>query len=184
MKRRHLSSKVRERITLAVRSRPGNPQQALVLLGQSAFACALGRAGIQARKREGDGATPAGRWALLHVLYRSDRIARPVTALPVDAISPTDGWCDAPNDRNYNSLVQMPYPESAEEMWREDSIYDLVVVLDHNSHPRKRSGGSAVFIHLAREAYTPTQGCIALNEQDLRLLLQACGPGSHISILP
>lgn len=184
MNRRHLSSKVRERITIAVRSRPGNPHQGLVLFGQSAFTCALGPAGIQARKREGDGATPAGRWPLLHVLYRADRVARPVTAMPVDAISPTDGWCDAPNDRNYNSLVQMPYSETAEEMWREDSIYDLVVVLDHNTCPRKRNGGSAVFMHLAREAYTPTQGCIALNDQDLRMLLQTCGPGSEISILP
>ena len=184
MKRRHRRSKVRERSTLAVRSRPGNPLQGLATFGSRTSPCALGAAGILARKCESDGGTPAGRWSLIKVFYRADRIARPVTAIPVQAIKHNDGWCDAPNDRNYNSPVQLPYPESAEEMWREDSIYDIVVVLDHNTCPRMRGRGSAVFIHLAREGYTPTQGCIAFKERDLRMLLETLGPGGTISVLP
>lgn len=184
MKRHNRRSKIRERITFSVRTRPGNRQQGLALIRSRTYACALGAAGIRVYKREGDGSTPAGCWKLLGVLYRADRMPRPVTALPVNAISASDGWCDAPNDRNYNSPVKLPYPRSAEEMWREDSIYDIVVVLDHNTRPRKRCRGSAVFIHLAREGYSPTQGCIALGEQDLRMLLEACGPGSTVSVLP
>lgn len=184
MKRRHRRSKVRERITLSVRSRPGNPQQGLTTLGSRTYPCALGPAGIRVCKSEGDGGTPAGRWALLQVLYRADRVARPVTALPVRAIARSDGWCDAPSDRNYNSLVKMPYPRSAEVMWRENSVYDIVVVLNHNMRPRMRGRGSAVFIHLAQKGYTPTRGCIAYSERNLRMLLECCGPGGAVSILP
>jgi L,D-peptidoglycan transpeptidase YkuD (ErfK/YbiS/YcfS/YnhG family) len=184
MKRRHRRSKVRERITLAVHSRPGYPRRGLAICGLAAYPCALGSAGILVRKSEGDSGTPAGCWSLLRVLYRADRIIRPVTFLPVQAISRDDGWCDAPDDRNYNSCVKLPYPVSAEKMWREDEIYNLVVVLDHNTRPKKRGRGSAVFIHLARAGFTPTQGCIAFKEHDLRMLLEACGPGSAISILP
>jgi len=184
MKTRHRRSKVRERITLTVRSRPGNPQQGLTICGYAAHPCALGSAGICVRKVEGDGATPAGQWKLLHVLYRADRVSRPVTGLPVCAIAQSDGWCDEPSDRNYNSPVKLPYPQSAENMWREDSIYDIVVVLDHNICPTVRGRGSAVFLHLARKGYTPTEGCIAFSERDLRVLLETCGPGATISILP
>jgi len=137
-----------------------------------------------ARKREGDGATPAGRWNLLQVLYRADRVARPLTVLPVRALRPSDGWCDAPGDRNYNRPVSLPHPASAECMWRDDALYDIVVVLDHNTRPRLRGRGSAVFIHLARENYAPTEGCIALKSHDLRLLLEACRPDAAITVIP
>ena len=184
MKRHNRRSKIRERITFSVRTRPGNRRQGLAIIGSRTYPCALGKAGIRVCKREGDGSTPAGCWKLLGVLYRADRVARPVTALPVNAISGADGWCDAPNDRNYNFPVKLPYPRSAEEMWREDSIYDIVVVLDHNTRPRKRWRGSAVFIHLAREGYMPTQGCIAFKDRALKMLLPAGAPGSTVSILP
>lgn len=137
-----------------------------------------------ARKFEGDGGTPAGNWSLLKVLYRADQVTRPGTLLPVCPIARTDGWCDAPGDRNYNSAVKLPYPASTENMWREDSIYNIVVVLDHNTLPRRRGRGSAVFLHLAREGFTPTEGCIAFKERDLRLLLERCGPGSAVTIVP
>jgi len=118
------------------------------------------------------------------VLYRADRVSRPLTALPVHALRPGDGWCDASGDRNYNRLVSLPYPASAERMWRDDALYDIVVVLDHNTRPRLRGKGSAVFLHLVREDYAPTEGCIALKSHDLRLLLEACGPNAAITILP
>ena len=184
MKRRNSRSKIRERMTCAVRPRPGFRQQALAVCRGRIFRCALGPAGILARKREGDGATPSGRWRLVEVLYRADRVGRPRTALPARPIGRKDGWCDAPCDRNYNRRVSLPYRASAEALWREDAAYDLVVVLDHNMRPRVRGRGSAVFIHLASEAYAPTKGCIAFSFRDLMQLLARAGPGSAISILP
>lgn len=184
MKRRHRRSNVRERISPVVRTRPGCRQRGLIHFGPRQLACALGSAGPAPCKREGDGATPAGRWKMRYILYRADRTARPISSLPVRALRPRDGWCDQPGDRNYNRPVTMPYNASAENMWRDDHIYDLLVVLDHNSRPRIRGKGSAIFIHLARPGYTPTQGCIALNPHDLRLLLEACRPGTGLNILP
>ena len=146
----------------------------IVKLGGLTFACALGRSGRKARKREGDGATPIGLWRLVRVLYRADRVRRPATRLPVRRLSPHDGWCDAPADRNYNRPVRHPYPASAEWLWREDGLYDLIVVLSHNARPRVRGGGSAVFMHVARPGYAPTEGCIALRRDHLLRLLQRC----------
>jgi L,D-peptidoglycan transpeptidase YkuD (ErfK/YbiS/YcfS/YnhG family) len=146
--------------------------------------CALGRSGRRALKREGDGATPVGRWRLLHVLYRADRIRRPSTRLAVTAISRNDGWCDAPADRNYNRFVRHPYPASAESLWRSDRLYDVVVVLSHNTKPRKRGGGSAIFMHLARPDFAPTEGCIALKRGHLLQLLLHLGASATVRVLP
>jgi len=156
----------------------------VVRLGGLAFPCALGRSGRSARKREGDGATPVGRWRLTAVLYRPDRGRRPPTRLPVRPISPNDGWCDAPADRNYNRPVRHPYPASAERLWRDDGLYDLVVVLSHNATPRVRGAGSAVFMHLARAGYRPTEGCIALRREHLMRLLERLGAGARIWVRP
>lgn len=144
--------------------------------------CALGRSGISVRKREGDGATPAGQYKLLRVLYRSDRVRRPGTSLTVMRIEPDDGWCDGSGDRNYNRPVKLPYPASAERMWREDHLYDIVVILDHNRWPRVRNLGSAIFLHVARPGYQPTEGCIAFRENDLRRLLARVRRGTRIRI--
>lgn len=140
-------------------------------LGIPNLPCVLGRTGRRARKREGDGATPLGSFHLLHVLYRPDRVRRPRTALPVQPIGPHDGWCDASGDRNYNRAVQLPYPASAEKLWREDRLYDIVVVIGHNTRPRIRGHGSAIFLHVARPDLAPTEGCIALRREHLLLLL-------------
>jgi L,D-peptidoglycan transpeptidase YkuD (ErfK/YbiS/YcfS/YnhG family) len=156
--------------------------RATIKLGSLALPCALGRSGCSVRKREGDGATPVGCWRLTAVLYRRDRCRRPSTALPVRPISPADGWCDAPADRNYNRPVRHPYPASAERLWREDGLYDLVVVLSHNMRPRVRGAGSAVFMHLAGPGYHPTEGCIALRRTHLLLLLQRVGVGARICV--
>lgn len=156
----------------------------VVKLGGLAFPCALGRSGRSVRKREGDGATPVGRWRLMAALYRPGRIRRPPTGLPVRPVSPDDGWCDAPADRNYNRPVRHPYPASAERLWREDGLYDLVVVLSHNARPRVRGAGSAVFMHLARPGYPPTEGCIALRREHLLRLLERLGVGATIDVRP
>ena len=120
----------------------------------------------------------------MQVFYRADHVTRPRTALPVRALRPNDGWCDATGDRNYNHLVALPYRARAERLWRDDALYDIVVVLDHNTAPTARGRGSAVFIHMAEEGYAPTQACIALKMHDLRALLETSGPGAAITILP
>ncbi len=129
--------------------------------------CAIGRSGQRAIKREGDGATPIGRWPVRQAVYRADQMRRPRTALPLRCIRPGDGWCDDPHDRNYNRPVRLPYPASAEELWRRDALYDLVIVIGYNDRPRRRGAGSAIFMHLARAEMSPTAGCIALTRRHL-----------------
>lgn len=167
---------------MRVTARPGNPAQGIVQLGGRTFLCALGPAGIKALKREGDGATPRGNWPVLRVLYRADRGQRPSTRLPLAAIRPDDGWCDAPSDRNYNRAVRLPYPASHERLWRADHVYDLVVILGHNTRPRLHNRGSAVFLHLSRPSLTPTEGCVAVPRPALIWLLRALRPGDGIAI--
>src|SRR4051794_28126001 len=153
-----------------------------VIWAAGAVRCALGRAGIRTEKREGDGATPAGRFALRRILYRPDRVGRPRTALPVAMIEHADGWCNDPRSPAYNRPVRLPFSFGHEEMWREDGLYDIVAVLGHNDDPVIPGHGSAVFLHVARPDYAPTAGCVALALDDLQRLLRDCGPGAVMRI--
>ena len=156
--------------------------QGVLAIGGLRLPCALGRSGRRAMKREGDGATPAGLFTLCEVMYRPDRLRRPETGLPVSVARTWDGWCDDARDGNYNRKVRLPYPASAETLWRNDHIYDVIVVLDHNRRPRARGRGSAIFMHVARTGYTPTAGCIALSLGDLRRLLGLLGRATAVYI--
>lgn len=167
-------------IRLEIRNRSAT--QGRLRIGNLVMPCRIGRSGVAATKREGDGATPAGRWTLRRVLFRPDRVARPKTRLPVAPIAPRDGWCDAPRDRNYNRPVRLPYPASHERLWRDDHLYDLVAVLSHNERPRRHYHGSAVFLHLADPRGGPTAGCIALARAHMQRLLALCGPHAQIVI--
>ena len=144
--------------------------------------CAIGPAGIAAKSAEGDGVTPRGVFPLRRIFYRADRIAKPDSILPIRVTRPDDGWCDAPADPHYNQLVKLPYPASAEHMWRDDSLYDLVAVVGFNDDPVVPGKGSAIFLHLARPDYSPTAGCVALTEADLRAALEQLKPGDRIRI--
>jgi L,D-peptidoglycan transpeptidase YkuD (ErfK/YbiS/YcfS/YnhG family) len=148
--------------------------------------CALGPAGVTAAaaKREGDGKSPAGAWPLRRVLWRPDRRPAPDTALPAQPLALQDGWCDDPADPAYNRPVTLPYPASAERLWRDDDVYDLIVILGHNDDPVVPGAGSAVFLHLARPDYAPTQGCVALAARDLEDLLRQAMPGDALVISP
>jgi L,D-peptidoglycan transpeptidase YkuD (ErfK/YbiS/YcfS/YnhG family) len=143
---------------------------------------ALGPAGIAVKGGEGDGITPRGRFAVREIFYRADRIAKPHTALPLHAIAKDDGWCDAPDDPNYNRLVKLPYGASAEEMWREDHLYDLIAVLGYNDDPVIAGKGSAIFLHLARSDYSHTQGCVALAYDDALAAIEQLAPGDQVMI--
>jgi L,D-peptidoglycan transpeptidase YkuD (ErfK/YbiS/YcfS/YnhG family) len=146
--------------------------------------CALGKSGVKpaADKREGDLASPAGVWPIRRLLYRPDRGPAPTTALPARPIAADDGWCDAPEDPAYNRPVKLPYPASAERLWRDDGLYDLVMVLGHNDDPPAPGMGSCIFLHLARPAYAPTEGCVALARPDFEALLAAARPGDAVEI--
>jgi len=148
-------------------------------VGAARFRCAVGSGGVRADKREGDGATPVGVWPLREVLYRADRIAKPRTKLPVRALTPDDGWCDAPGDPRYNTNVRLPYAASAESLWRRDRLYDLIVVVGYNDVPGK---GSAIFLHIARSNYAPTAGCVAFARSHLLRILTMVDEGSRLDV--
>ena len=153
-------------------------------LGARKVRCALGPAGVipAAAKREGDGASPAGVWPIREVIYRPDRGPPPATQVRVRAMAPDDGWGDDPADPAYNRPVRLPYPASAEAMWRDDALYDIVVVLGHNDDPVVPGAGSAIFLHVARPDFGPTHGCVALARADLEDLLARAHPGDAVEI--
>ncbi len=146
------------------------------------FDCALGAEGLSRDKHEGDMATPVGKFPLRRVLYRPDRVAAPTTVLPVAALTPLDGWCDDPGDSRYNQLVCQPYPASLELLWRDDGIYDVIVVLGYNDTPAVPGRGSAIFLHLAQPDFSPTQGCVALSPPDLATFLGECALDTKIDV--
>lgn len=169
---------------LTVRRRPGSRHQGVLFAAGRAVPVALGRTGPSLTKREGDGHSPVGRFRILKVLFRPDRMPRPRTRLPVAPIAPDDGWSDDPAARDYNRPVTLPYAGSHERMWREDHLYDLVLILDHNTHPSVPGRGSAVFVHLARDGFAPTEGCVALRRGELMRLVSRLSPKAVLNILP
>lgn len=150
--------------------------------GAGARRAAIGPAGIAVKGGEGDNITPKGAFAVREIFYRADRVPRPATALPLRAIQKDDGWCDAGSDPNYNKLVKLPYPASAEHLWRDDHLYDLVAVLGYNDDPVVPGKGSAIFLHLAKPDYAPTQGCVALAYDDAVAAIAQLRPGDQVVI--
>jgi len=150
--------------------------------GEQSYRCALGKAGLRFEKREGDSATPIGRFPLRRLFYRADRLAAPITRLPLRAITPQDGWCDDPAHEDYNRLISLPHPARHETLWREDGLYDLLVVLGHNDSPPIAGEGSAIFLHLARPDYSGTEGCVALALPDLLAVLADLGPEDRLIV--
>lgn len=149
------------------------------------YRCVLGKGGRRLDKREGDGATPVGRFALRRVFYRPDIFpAPPRTGLPTRALAPHDGWCDDPADANYNRLIRLPSGAGHERLWREDRIYDLIVEVGYNDDPPMPGRGSAIFMHAARPDFAPTEGCVALRRDDLLSVLGTCDAAAALLIAP
>jgi L,D-peptidoglycan transpeptidase YkuD (ErfK/YbiS/YcfS/YnhG family) len=167
---------------LTVRRRTGRPAQGRLTAGTAVLPVALGRAGIKANKREGDGATPRGTFRLKRLWWRADRHPRPPTLLPSRRIGPQDGWCEDPADRRYNQPVRLKPASHADRLARADALYDFLIELDHNTRPRVAGRGSAVFIHVARPGFAPTAGCVALEAAALRRLLGRLGPRTRIVV--
>lgn len=169
--------------TLRVHPQIGDRRKGLLQAGGAVIRCALGSGGIVPVKREGDGGSPRGRFRLRGGAFRPDHLARPATPLPLRRTVPGDGWCDDVRDRRYNRPIALPAPGvSAERMWRDDGLYDVVIDLDHNRGPIRPGRGSAIFLHIARPGYTPTEGCVALARADLLRLLGRLGPRTVLMI--
>jgi L,D-peptidoglycan transpeptidase YkuD (ErfK/YbiS/YcfS/YnhG family) len=161
------------------------PSGHLASYGDNTWTCAVGRSGIAPKIGEGDGVSPIGCWPIRRVFYRADRLpGPPTTAFPCVVIAPQDGWCDAPDHPEYNRLVRLPFAASHEEMWREDALYDIVVVLGQNDDPVVPGAGSAIFLHIARPEYSPTAGCAALSRDDLLAFLALAEPDTRLCFQP
>lgn len=147
------------------------------------YRCALGKGGVRTDKQEGDGATPIGCFPIRKVFYRPDRFEKqPETVFPTQAMARDDGWSDDVDRPEYNTRVKLPYGGSHEELWRDDHLYDLIAVLGHNDHPPIAGKGSAVFLHVAREGYAPTAGCVALSREDLIEILAAADAAVQVCV--
>lgn len=179
----HAKLKPRHRLIRRLRLHLVNPKSSRGRLvgGGLDVACRIGRAGLAAGKREGDGATPRGRLCVVYGFWRPDCFrCRPKSALPLRQLRPDDGWCDAPGHPAYNRRVRLPFSASHEALWREDGLYDLVLVLDWNYRRRRRGRGSAIFFHLAAADGRATAGCIAVRRADMIRLIDRLAPGAEI----
>lgn len=165
-----------------VSTAPGIRTRGVLRAGPHAFPVALGRGGILANKREGDGGTPRGSFRPIRLWWRADRHSRPVTLLPVRRIAAADAWCEDPSDRRYNRPIHVPAGAAGDRLRRQDHLYDFIVEVDHNTRPRIAGRGSAVFLHLAKPGLAPTAGCVAMPKDRLRQLLKNLGPRTQINI--
>jgi L,D-peptidoglycan transpeptidase YkuD (ErfK/YbiS/YcfS/YnhG family) len=168
--------------SIHVRAAAGNPCRGWLVAGPHAIPVALGRGGIIANKREGDGGTPRGIFRPKRLWWRADRHPRPRTFLPVRAISADDAWCEDPTSRHYNQPLKLGRASSGDRLRRDDHLYDFIIEIDHNASPRIAGRGSAVFLHLARPNFSPTAGCVSMTKSAMLHLLRQIGPQTKIII--
>jgi L,D-peptidoglycan transpeptidase YkuD (ErfK/YbiS/YcfS/YnhG family) len=167
---------------IAIHAAAGRPTQGWLMAGAHILPVALGRGGIKANKFEGDGGTPRGTFRPVRLWWRADRHPRPRTYLPVQAIRPADAWSEDPAGRHYNQAVTRAPGDGGDRLTRSDHLYDFIIEIDHNTRPRIAGRGSAVFLHLARENFSPTAGCVGLTKSGMLRLLSRLGPDTKIVI--
>jgi len=181
----------------AMQSEEGETTKHLILKkgklhwGDSTFDCSWGKNGTTPAKakREGDGKTPEGSFLFRRVFYRPDRVEKIETYLTLQKITKGeggDGWCDQPNDTHYNESVTLPYKGSHEELWREDGLYDIILVVGYNDSPvvSEPPMGSAIFVHIRRPDGGPTSGCVSLERNALLSILKEAKPDSRLIVEP
>ena len=168
----------------AIRVKPaaGNPRRGWLTAGTLTIPVALGRGGVLANKREGDGGTPRGSFRPRRLWWRGDRHSRPRTFLPARIITDADAWCKDPSDRHYNQWIRRGQGEGGDRLKRADHLYDFIIEIDHNTRPRIAGRGSAVFLHLARDNFGPTAGCVSMTKSAMLQLLRRLGPRTRIII--
>ena len=167
---------------IIIRTAAGNRRRGWLRLDGRAIPVALGRGGILTDKREGDGGTPRGVFHPVRLWWRADRHARPRTALPARRITAADAWSEDPADRRYNQPIQIRDGEPGDRLMRADHLYDFIIEIDHNTRPRIPGRGSAVFLHLARDNFAPTAGCVGMTRGAMLRLLARLGPETRIVI--
>jgi L,D-peptidoglycan transpeptidase YkuD (ErfK/YbiS/YcfS/YnhG family) len=146
------------------------------------FRCALGKAGVQGSKREGDNVTPKGTFKIVKIYYRNDRIKKISSKFRPIKITKDMGWCDDPNSKNYNQLIKLPTKYGHEKLHKKNNVYDLIVVLNYNMNPIIKNKGSAIFIHIAKKKYKKTAGCIALKKIHLLNLIKKIEKNTKVII--
>ena len=134
--------------------------------------CAVGKRGVNLKKKEGDFITPIGQYKIKYILYRKDRIKKIQSKLRKVVIKKNMGWCDDPKSKKYNKLINFPYDYSFEQLFKKENIYDIILILNYNMNPVKKNKGSAIFIHIAKKNYKKTQGCVAVKKSDLIKILK------------
>ena len=167
---------------MRIRPAAGDPCRGWLTAGSQTIPVALGRGGIIANKREGDGGTPKGTFRPRRLWWRADRHPRPQTFLPIRAIRPEDAWCEDPHSRHYNQPVRLDRDHGGDRLKRDDHLYDFIIEIDHNTCPRVAGLGSAVFLHLARQDFSPTAGCVSMTKSAMLRLLRRLGPQTRIVI--
>jgi L,D-peptidoglycan transpeptidase YkuD (ErfK/YbiS/YcfS/YnhG family) len=165
-----------------IRAAAGQRNRGWLTAGRQTIKVAIGRGGIRANKREGDGGTPKGTFHPLRLWWRADRHPRPSTFLPVRAITPEAAWCEDVSSRHYNQPLRRAAKDGGDRLTRDDHLYDFVIEIDHNTRPRIAGRGSAVFLHLARKDFSPTAGCVSMTESAMLRLLKRLGPRTRIVI--
>src|ERR1700685_1975114 len=161
---------------IRIRAAAGDPRRGWLTAAGRTVPVALGRGGVKANKREGDGGTPKGTFRPKRLWWRADRHPRPQTFLPVRAIRPGDAWCEDPGSRHYNRPLNLGRDDSGDRLRRDDHLYDFIIEIDHNTSPRIAGRGSAVFLHLARADFSPTAGCVSMTKTAMLHLLRHIGP--------
>ena len=131
------------------------------------YKCSIGFNGLSENKSEGDGCTPVGTFKINKILYRPDKIKDFKFLLDSETIEKLDGWCDDVNSNLYNQKIVFPFESSAERLYRNDDLYDIVCIIDYNLNPIIKGKGSAIFLHVATDDYSPTQGCVAIKKEEL-----------------
>jgi L,D-peptidoglycan transpeptidase YkuD (ErfK/YbiS/YcfS/YnhG family) len=165
-----------------IRTAAGDRSRGWLSAGGQTIKVALGRGGIRANKREGDGATPRGTFRPRQLWWRADRHPKPSTFLAVRAIAPEDAWCEDVSSRHYNQPLRLAAKAGGDRLTRDDHLYDFIIEIDHNTRPRIAGRGSAVFLHLARNDFSPTAGCVSMTEPAMLRLLKRLGPKTRIVI--
>ena len=154
----------------------------ILFLDQYKIKCSIGKRGIGTKKKEGDQITPKGKFKIKSILYRKDRIASFKCKIIKIPIKKNTGWCDDPRSKHYNKLIKFPFKYSAEQLYRSDNIYDIILVLNYNLDPIRKGKGSAIFIHIAKKNYENTLGCIAVSKKDLKKIIKKINKKTKVYI--
>tara|TARA_B100001093_G_scaffold5843_1_gene5887 strand:- start:677 stop:1219 length:543 start_codon:yes stop_codon:yes gene_type:complete len=151
-------------------------------VGNKAFRCQIGATGFKnaTKKVEGDKSTPIGKWYIHSLYYRVDRVLIPKfkkkDVLKINQITKHCAWCDDRSSLYYNKYININNFSSLnisyEMLWREDNVYDIVIITSYNTKPTIKNKGSAIFIHCSFSDERSTAGCIALKKKDLVFLLK------------